>query len=80
MSKEKWQVCSLAHRCVDSILEIYFFDSVRAWRGLRFNEKYAKKLEAKLARKKQKEEEKEQVEKARQEKEAAQKVNPFSVS
>ena len=62
----------------DVFTEIYLL-SVRAWRGLRFNEKYAKKLEAKLAQKKQKEEEKLKAEKARQESEAARKVNPFSV-
>ncbi|KAJ4473721.1 programmed cell death protein 2 [Lentinula aciculospora] len=49
--------------------------SVRAWRGLRYNEKYAAKLEAKLARKSAQEEAKRQVEQAKQ----ASKANPFSL-
>ncbi|KAJ3731735.1 programmed cell death protein 2 [Lentinula guzmanii] len=49
--------------------------SVRAWRGLRFNEKYAAELEAKTARKRAQEETKRQAEQAKQ----ASKTNPFSL-
>ncbi|KAF5393794.1 hypothetical protein D9757_000383 [Collybiopsis confluens] len=53
--------------------------SVRAWRGLRYNDKYAAKLEAKIARKREQEEAMrraaEQADKAKQ---AAQ-SNPFSM-
>jgi len=42
--------------------------SVRAWRGLRYNEKYAAKLELKLAKKKE-----------RDARAALETTNPFSV-
>jgi pre-rRNA-processing protein TSR4 len=50
--------------------------SVRAWRGLRHNEKYAAKLEAKLARKREQEEAKMRATQQRQ----ASKTNPFAVN
>ncbi|KAJ3720891.1 programmed cell death protein 2 [Lentinula raphanica] len=49
--------------------------SVRAWRGLRFNEKYAAKLEAKLARKRARLEAERQAQLAKQ----PSKTNPFSL-
>ena len=51
------------------------YGSVRAWRGLRFNAKYAEKLERKLAAKKEKEKEKA----AALAKSKETKTNPFSV-
>jgi pre-rRNA-processing protein TSR4 len=49
--------------------------SVRAWRCVRFNKKYAEKLEKKVARK---EEQEKKAEKPTQS--AGQRPNPFSVS
>ncbi|KAJ4492658.1 programmed cell death protein 2 [Lentinula edodes] len=49
--------------------------SVRAWRGLRFNEKYAVKLQAKLARKREQEETKRLGDLAK----LASKTNPFTL-
>ena len=54
--------------------------SVRAWRGLRHNEKYAAKLEIKLAKKRERERAKAEALAKEAEKKAAAKVNPFSVS
>ncbi|ESK97714.1 hypothetical protein Moror_17421 [Moniliophthora roreri MCA 2997] len=53
--------------------------SVRAWRGLRYNEEYAKKLEKKLARKREREEAKRKAEEAEKAKAAAKSSNPFSM-
>ncbi|THH32374.1 hypothetical protein EUX98_g1823 [Antrodiella citrinella] len=53
--------------------------SVRVWRGLKLNEKYAAKLEARRARQKQKEEEKAKALAAEQARAATSKVNPFSL-
>ncbi|KAF5362146.1 hypothetical protein D9756_002543 [Leucocoprinus leucothites] len=58
--------------------------SIRAWRGLRFNEKYATKLEKKLTKKRERERAKAEAEAAtaaaEQAKKATPKVNPFSIS
>ena len=54
-------------------------DSVRAWRGLRYNEKYAKKLEEKKAKLKEKEAAKAKAREEEQQRKAAVKVNPFKV-
>ncbi|TFK39378.1 programmed cell death protein 2 [Crucibulum laeve] len=55
--------------------------SVRAWRGLRYNEKYAVKLKQKLARKREKEKAKADALAADAEKKKnAMKSNPFSMS
>ncbi|KAK7679486.1 hypothetical protein QCA50_017540 [Cerrena zonata] len=53
--------------------------SVRAWRALRFNEKYAAKLEKKRARQKAKEDAKKAAQKAEEERKSSAKVNPFSM-
>ena len=54
--------------------------SIRAWRGLRFNAKYAAKLEQKLARKREREKAKADALAAEAaQKQAAVKSNPFSV-
>lgn len=53
--------------------------SVRVWRGLKRNEKYAAKLEAKRRRQRQKEEEKAKALAAEQARAATAKVNPFSM-
>jgi pre-rRNA-processing protein TSR4 len=50
-------------------------NSVRAWRCVRFNKKYAEKLERKAARKKEQEQ---KIEKPAQQ--SGPKSNPFSVS
>lgn len=54
--------------------------SVRAWRGLRFNQKYAAKLEKKRAIRQQLEERAKQAEAEKKAKESASKSNPFNVS
>ncbi|KXN89390.1 putative 20S rRNA accumulation protein 4 [Leucoagaricus sp. SymC.cos] len=54
--------------------------SIRTWRGLRFNEKYAAKLEKKLAKKRERERARVEAAAAEQAKKAAPKVNPFSIS
>lgn len=51
------------------------FYSVRAWRCVRFNKKYAEKLERKAARKKEQEKKVEELVPS-----TGQKSNPFSVS
>ncbi|THU88690.1 hypothetical protein K435DRAFT_821571 [Dendrothele bispora CBS 962.96] len=54
--------------------------SVRAWRGLRYNDKYAEKLRVKLAKKREREARAQallEVEKAKQ---AAKTTNPFSIN
>lgn len=51
---------------------LQFLFSIRAWRGLRFNDKYAAKLEKKLAIKKERE-------KAKAAEQAKPKTNPFAV-
>lgn len=53
--------------------------SVRAWRGLRFNEKYAAKLEKKLARKREVEAVKTHALTLSEQKKTEAKINPFSV-
>lgn len=53
--------------------------SVRAWRGLRFNQKYAVKLEKKRAHRKRVEEEKSKLAEAEKKAKEAGKMNPFSV-
>ncbi|KNZ80136.1 Programmed cell death protein 2-like [Termitomyces sp. J132] len=53
--------------------------SVRAWRGLRRNEKYAAKLEIKLAKKRAAEEAKAQVKALAEQQQHMPKKNPFSV-
>ncbi|KZT27791.1 hypothetical protein NEOLEDRAFT_1176385 [Neolentinus lepideus HHB14362 ss-1] len=50
--------------------------SVRAWRSLRYNAEYAKKLEAKLEKRRKQEEARKAAEKAKE----ASKVNPFKIS
>lgn len=54
-----------------------FMVSVRAWRGLRYNDKYAAKLEKKLARKREREQAKADAETQR--KKQASQPNPFAV-
>lgn len=54
--------------------------SVRAWRGLRHNEKYAAKLEKKLAKKRAAAKARADALAQAEEKRTAAKVNPFSVS
>ncbi|TDL23717.1 hypothetical protein BD410DRAFT_897332 [Rickenella mellea] len=54
--------------------------SVRAWRGLRYNDKYAVKLEQRLARQKEKEEMRAVEEAKRVAEKAKPKVNPFSMN
>lgn len=69
-----WEVCRLyVIACVARLM-----GSVRAWRGLRFNERYAAKLEKKKARA----EEKAKAKAAEQQKaiKPVVKSNPFSVS
>ncbi|CAL1714923.1 unnamed protein product [Somion occarium] len=53
--------------------------SIRAWRALRFNERYAAKLEKKRARQKAKEEAKAKAAREEEERRNAAKVNPFSM-
>lgn len=58
------------------VVSCYVCFSVRAWRGLRFNEKYAAKLQTQLARKREQEQTKRLGELAT----LGSKTNPFSVS
>ncbi|KAF8074746.1 programmed cell death protein 2 [Lyophyllum atratum] len=53
--------------------------SVRAWRGLRRNDKYAAKLEKKLAKKRADEKAKAQAQAEAEQKKTAPKTNPFSM-
>ena len=53
--------------------------SVRAWRGLRYNEKYAKKLEEKKTKLEEKKAAKAKAREEEQQRKAAAKVNPFKV-
>ena len=73
--------CEMLSILVSLLAEFLSFlkKSVRAWRALRFNEKYAAKLEKKRARQQAKEEARKAAEKAAEERKKASKVNPFSV-
>lgn len=53
--------------------------SIRAWRGLRLNEKYAAKLKRKAALERDKNVAREKASEAQRRYEAAAKVNPFAV-
>ncbi|KAJ2919519.1 hypothetical protein MD484_g913, partial [Candolleomyces efflorescens] len=53
--------------------------TVRAWRGLRYNEKYAIKLERKLAKRREREQQKAEALAEEAKKKAAGKINPFSL-
>ncbi|KAF9443666.1 hypothetical protein P691DRAFT_808479 [Macrolepiota fuliginosa MF-IS2] len=54
--------------------------SIRAWRGLRFNEKYAAKLENKLMKKRERERAKAEAAATEEAKKAVPKTNPFAIS
>ncbi|KAK1222841.1 hypothetical protein PQX77_014263 [Marasmius sp. AFHP31] len=54
--------------------------SVRAWRGLRYNEEYAKKLEKKLAKKREREAKAKAVAEAQKAKAPSAPSNPFSMA
>ncbi len=79
MSEDGRQVCSALNLSIHRESLITTDDSVRAWRGLRFNERYAAKLEKQKEKQRQKE-----LAKAKAAEEAkrttAPKANPFSVS
>lgn len=64
-------------RCLTNIS---FRCSIRAYRGLRFNEAYAARLEAKRVRRKEKQAAKDKAKADAEIKSQAAKVNPFSVS
>ncbi|KAF6753006.1 programmed cell death protein 2 [Ephemerocybe angulata] len=53
--------------------------TVRAWRGLRYNQKYAAQLERKLARQRQREQEKAEALAEEERKKVSAKINPFSM-
>lgn len=53
--------------------------TIRAWRGLRYNERYAAQLEMKLAKQRQREQEKAAILAEEERKKAAAKINPFSM-
>jgi hypothetical protein len=67
----------LVYRSLPVIYIVLMSNSVRAWRGLRFNEKYAAKLEKKSAKKRAQEKAKAEVEAVKNK--IATMSNPFSV-
>ncbi len=79
MSEAGRQVCSTLNLLIYHETLITTDGSVRAWRGLRFNERYAAKLEKQKEKQRQKD-----LAKAKAAEEAkwttAPKANPFSVS
>ena len=79
LSEEERKVCSPVRNKLAAVTKGKHAcaHSIRAWRGLRYNEKYASKLERKLARK----QERDRAPKALLEghNNAHQSVNPFAV-
>lgn len=74
LPEKRWQVSDVVSAMRPPIPTAYA-SSVRAWRGLRFNEEYAIKLQKRLAKKAQEKTKAATVEKAK----TASKANPFSV-
>ena len=70
-----WPVLRLVTDSSTVTLCALVFQSVRAWRGLRYNERYASQLEKKRERERQREQETAEAER----KKVAAKANPFSV-
>lgn len=62
------------------ILIVVLKDSVRAWRGLRYNKEYASKLKKKAMKQQEQQNARLSQEKKHQEEEMKRKINPFSVS
>lgn len=78
LPEKSWEVCPQLCLGHPSILITVLLPSVRAWRGLRFNDQYAVKLEKKLVKKQAQAQAKADAAEAERSKNAS-KSNPFSV-